>query len=88
MWMIRYLKSTQKDAQQLDPQIRKRIKEFMEQRVAKLENPRRLGEPLKGQLADLWRYRVGSYRIICELRDQELVVIVIRIGHRKNVYKK
>ena len=88
MWMIRYLKSTQKDAQQLDPQIRKRIKEFMEQRVAKLENPRQFGEPLKGQLADLWRYRVGSYRIICELRDQELVVIVIRIGHRKNVYKK
>ena len=88
MWMIRYLKSTQKDAQQLDPQIRKRIKEFMEQRVAQLENPRQLGEPLKGQLADLWRYRVGSYRIICELRDQELVVIVIRIGHRKNVYKK
>ena len=55
MWMIRYLKSTQKDAQQLDPQIRKRIKEFMEQRVAKLENPRQLGEPLKGQLAEIGR---------------------------------
>jgi len=87
MWMIKYLKSARKDVQKIDPQIRKQIREYLEQRIARLENPRQLGEPLKGQLTKLWRYRVGDYRIVCELRDHELIVIVVRIGHRKNVYK-
>ncbi|EFI33440.1 addiction module toxin, RelE/StbE family [Desulfonatronospira thiodismutans ASO3-1] len=85
MWTIKYLKSARKDVQKIDPQIRKRVREYLEQRIARLENPRQLGEPLKGQLTKLWRYRVGDYRIVCELRDHEL--IVVRIGHRKNVYK-
>ena len=88
MWMIEYLKSAQKDVQKLDPQIRVRIREYLEQRIARLKDPRQLAEPLKGQLTKLWRYRVGDYRIVCELRDDELIVIVVRIGHRKNVYKK
>jgi mRNA interferase RelE/StbE len=59
----------------------------MEQRVAGLDDPRQLGEPLKGQWASLWRYRVGDYRVVCELRDQELVILVVRLGHRKDVYR-
>ena len=86
-WTIRYLKSARKEARKIDPQDRERIRDYMEQRVAGLEDPRQLREPLKGHLASLWRYRVGDYRVICELRDQELVILVIRLGHRKDVYR-
>ena len=87
MWTINYLRSVLKEAKKLDPEIREKIRKYLEQRVSIMEDPRQLGETLKGKLAELWRYRVGDYRIICELRDHELVVIVIRIGHRKNVYR-
>ena len=89
MWTIRYLKSARKEVQKLDPHIRERIRKYLEQRVAILEEPRQLGEPLKGQLAKLWRYRVGDFRIVCELRDgdRELIVLVVRIGHRKKFIK-
>jgi mRNA interferase RelE/StbE len=87
MWKIRYLRSARKDAKKIDPHIREKIRGYLEQRVASLDDPRQLGEPLKGQLAKLWRYRIGDYRIICEFRNNELIVIVIRIGHRRNVYK-
>ena len=87
MWTIRYLRSARKEAQKLAPPTRERIKKYLEQGVARQEDPRQLGEPLKGQLARLWRYRVGDYRIICELRDKEFIVLIIQIGHRKDVYK-
>jgi mRNA interferase RelE/StbE len=51
------------------------------------KNPRQLGKALKGQLSTLWRYRVGDYRVVCALRDEVLVVLVVRIGHRKWVYR-
>ena len=86
-WTIRYLKSARKEAQKIDSKARERIREYLEQRVAGLEDPRQLGEPLKGQFASLWRYRIGDYRVICELRDHELVVLVVRLGHRKEVYR-
>ena len=86
-WTIRYLKSARKEAQKIDPQARERIREYVEQRVAKLDYPWQLGEPLKGQWASFWRYRVGDYRVICELRDQELVILVVRLGHQKDVYR-
>jgi mRNA interferase RelE/StbE len=71
----------------IDPAARQRIREYLEQRVANLSDPRQLGNPLKGELASLWRYRVGDYRLICELRDEVLVVLVVRIGHRREVYR-
>lgn len=86
-WRIEYLKSARKDVERLDRQVRHRIRDYLEQRVAALDDPRELGKPLKGQLATLWRYRVGSHRVICELRDHEVVVLVVRVGHRKDVYE-
>jgi mRNA interferase RelE/StbE len=60
----------------------------MENRVAKLDDPRSIGQPLQGpQFADLWRYRVGDYRIICEIQDKKIVVLVLGIGHRREVYR-
>ncbi|MFN8011203.1 MAG: type II toxin-antitoxin system RelE/ParE family toxin [Holophagaceae bacterium] len=87
-WTIEYLASARKDARKLDPAARARIREFLEGRVAALENPRELGETLHGPvLGHLWKYRVGDYRIICRVEDAVLLVLVIRLGHRRDVYR-
>ncbi|WP_163578161.1 type II toxin-antitoxin system RelE family toxin [Halomonas faecis] len=85
-WSIEYLASARKSFRKLDPQQRRRIRAYLEERVLSLPDPRQLGKPLKGELAQLWRYRVGDYRIICQLNDDRLVVLVVRAAHRKNVY--
>ncbi|WP_018880435.1 MULTISPECIES: type II toxin-antitoxin system RelE/ParE family toxin [unclassified Thioalkalivibrio] len=85
-WRIEYAHSTRKAVQKLDRKARQRIRQYLEERVAHLDDPRELGKPLKGRFTQLWRYRVGGYRVICELRDESLVVLVVRIGHRKEVY--
>ncbi len=66
----------------------KRIRDFLRHRLSTLEDPRQTGKALQGsRLGDLWRYRVGDYRIICELQDHRLVVLVISIGHRRDIYR-
>jgi mRNA interferase RelE/StbE len=72
----------------IDKQQRKRIKEYLEKHVAHSINPRRIGKLLKGSHSELSRYRVGKYRIICEIDDISITILVIRIGHRKDVYRK
>ena len=57
-------------------------------KLPNVENPRSYGSPLTGKLKGLWRYRVGNYRLICELKDQELVILIVMLGHRKQIYKK
>ena len=59
----------------------------MDERIAVLENPRNNGKALTGQLGGLWRYRVGDYRIICDIKDEELYVLVVKIGNRRDVYR-
>ncbi|WP_198007366.1 type II toxin-antitoxin system RelE family toxin [Nitrococcus mobilis] len=63
------------------------MRDFLEQRVASLDNPRRIGKSPTGKYSVLWRYRVGNYRVICELQGEALVVLVVRIGHRKPAYR-
>lgn len=86
-WRIEYARSAQKAVKKLDPPTQQRIRDYLERRVASLSDPRELGDPLKGQLAGLWRYRVGDYRVVCQLNDDALVVLVLRIGHRRHVYR-
>lgn len=86
-WTIEYIKSAQKTVRKIDPQTRQRIREYLEERVALLDDPRQLGKPLSGQLSEFWRYRIGDHRVICELQDEKLVVLVVRVGHRKEIYK-
>lgn len=74
-------------AKKLDQGAAQRIRDYLRQRLEPLDDPRALGAPLKGELTGLWRYRVGDYRLICELRDNELVVLVIRISHRRAAYR-
>ncbi len=85
-WVYRIDERALKELSKLDRQAQRKILSYLDQRVAGRSNPRDFGKPLKAQLAGLWRYRVGDYRIICQLQDQELVVLVVAVGHRKNVY--
>ena len=87
-WTIVYLASVRKDIRRIDPVVRPRIRSFLEERVASLEDPRSLGEALKGsELGAFWKFRVGDYRIICSLEDAVLTVLVVRIGNRRDVYR-
>ena len=72
----------------LDPQHPRRILKFLQDRVAKLDDPRSIGEALHGsRLGEFWKYRVGDYRLICKIEDDRLVVLVLRVGHRREIYR-
>jgi mRNA interferase RelE/StbE len=72
----------------LDAQQAKRILKFLRERVAKLDDPRSIGGALHGsRLGEFWKYRVGDYRLICKIEDDRLVVLVLRVGHRKEIYR-
>lgn len=86
-WRIEYLTTAVKAMRRLDPPTRRRIRDYLEDRIANLDDPRTSGEPLAGSLAGLRRYRVGDYRIICEIQEARLVVLVLKIGHRREVYR-
>lgn len=86
-WTIRYRKSTRKFVEKLDPKQRRRIHDLLEVRLANLQDVRSIGKALQGpDYEDKWRYRVGDYRIVREIRDREPVVLVFEIGNRKNIY--
>jgi mRNA interferase RelE/StbE len=85
--IIEYTDAARKQLRKLDRTAAQRIYRYLSERVAPLDDPRRLGKPLSGPLGELWRYRVGDYRIIAELRHNMLTVLVLRVGHRRDVYK-
>jgi mRNA interferase RelE/StbE len=78
-----------KDLKKLDRPVQQRLVGFLRLRVATLENPREIGEPLSGvKLGNYWKYRVGDWRIICDIQDARIVVRVLRIGNRREVYRR
>jgi mRNA interferase RelE/StbE len=85
-WQINIEDSAFKELSKLDKQTQKIILRYLRDRVAVSDNPRHFGQPLRSNLAGLWKYRVGSYRIICSINDSELTVLVLRVGHRRQVY--
>ncbi|HPE71595.1 MAG TPA: type II toxin-antitoxin system RelE/ParE family toxin [Candidatus Competibacter sp.] len=88
-WKIELAPAAIRELDQLDPPIARRILGFLHKRIAPLENPRSIGEALKGpKLGDFWKYRVGDYRIITSIEDNALLILVVRIGNRKEVYRK
>ena len=87
-WQIELSALGQKNIAQLDPQTRQRVLKFLQQRVATLDNPRSIGEALKGsRFGGRWKYRVGDHRIIADIQDQRVCILVVRIGNRRDVYK-
>ena len=87
-WTIEFDAAAQREFDKLDKPIALRISRLLHQRLARLEDPRQIGERLHGALGDYWKYRVGDYRIICSLENDSLVVLVLSIGHRREIYKR
>ncbi len=86
-WKIRLANTAKKILSKLDPSEARRIIDFLRERIEPIEDPRSIGKALSGRLGTFWRYRVGDYRIICDIRDRELLILVLRIGNRKDVYR-
>jgi mRNA interferase RelE/StbE len=87
-WTIRYDEGALADLKKLDRQIQREILDYMKKRIGPAEDTRTFGKPLRHSKFGLWRYRVRDYRIICELRDAELRVLVVAVGHRSAVYER
>ncbi|THV22915.1 type II toxin-antitoxin system RelE family toxin [Peteryoungia ipomoeae] len=88
-WRIEFERSAERELDKLGPEAIRRILNFLHKRIAPLEDPRSIGEALKGaELGVFWKYRVGDYRIIADIRDREVVIMVIRIGNRRDVYRR
>ncbi len=85
-WRIELSGKAAKALEKLDRDDAQRILVFLRERLAKEANPRRLGKPLQGTL-EFWRYRVGDYRLLCTIEDERITVVVLRIGHRREVYR-
>ncbi len=87
-WKLELDPVAERELDKLDPPIARRILSFLYTRVAKLEDPRSIGDALKGaELGSFWKYRVGDYRIIASIEDDILRILVVRIGDRKDVYR-
>jgi mRNA interferase RelE/StbE len=88
VWKIELDPAAEWELDKLDPPVAKRILRFLYGRVAALDDPRSIGDALKGsRLGELWKYRVGDYRIIADIEDGALKILVIKIGNRREVYR-
>jgi len=86
-WTIDYTQTALNQLRKLDKQSARRILDFMDERVSLREDPRSTGKALTGPLGGLWRYRVGDFRVICEIQDGALRVLVLELGNRREVYR-
>ena len=86
-WRIEFLPAAEKDLAKLGRAEAKRIIETLKTRIAPLDDPRRLGTALTGELGGLWRWRIGDYRVIARIEDERITILVVRIGHRREVYR-
>lgn len=87
-WRIEFDPDSAKELRKLDRPVQQRLLGFLRLRVAPLEDPRSIGEALAGaRLGSFWKYRVGDWRLICDLQDERIVVRVLRVGHRREAYR-
>jgi mRNA interferase RelE/StbE len=86
-WRIEITRTATKQITKLGQQAQKSILRFLRGRLAGTDNPRQWGRALQGEKRGLWRYRVGDYRLICDIQDQKITILVLELGHRKEVYR-
>ena len=86
-WTIDYTDTARSQLRKLDRNTARRIMNYMDERVAASDDPRDVGQVLTGPLGGLWRYRVGSCRVVCDVQDDALRVLVVRVGRRDKVYR-
>ena len=88
-WRIELARAAAKELSKLDRAAARRILGFLHERLAPREDPRSLGEPLRGsELGELWKYRIGDFRVIAAIRDAEVLILVVRVGRRDKVYRR
>jgi len=85
-WRIEFAAEAFKEFACLDRQVQERIRRYLRERLVPCDNPRAFGEPLRRNLTGLWKYRVGDYRLVAEIQDEMILILVLRIGHRRKVY--
>jgi mRNA interferase RelE/StbE len=87
-WTIELSDDARRDLRKLDAQHARRVLNFLHERAAGQENPRKMGKPLHGsRRGEYWRYRTGDYRILCRIEDDRLVVLAVTAAHRKDIYR-
>jgi mRNA interferase RelE/StbE len=86
-WRIEITRTATRQITKLDRRAQEEIMRFLRERLSSAENPRQWGRALQGENRGLWRYRVGDYRIICEIKDKEITILILERGHRKDVYR-
>lgn len=84
---ISYTKGFLKEFKKLDRYTKRMVLSWINNHLANCENPRATGKQLKGNYAGQWRYRIGDYRLICEIHDDEFIILALNIGHRSKIYK-
>ena len=87
-WKIKISTTATKQLKKLDKNAKQRIITFLRDKIECTNNPRIYGKALKGEKADLWRYRVGDYRLICHICDNSITVLVLAVGHQKEIYRR
>ncbi len=85
-WDYSFTSKARKELKKLGHEPARKIIEFLDERVLENNNPREFGKALKGELNEYWRYRVGNYRILCEIIDNRCIVLVVKTAHRRDVY--
>ena len=86
-WIVKFENAAAKELRKLDKQIQQEVLRYFREYIATDQDPRRFGKPLAHDLKGLWRYRIRDYRMICHIKNNELIVLVLRVGHRKEIYK-
>ncbi len=87
IWKVEFDNKAAKELRKLDKQAQKTILKYLRTRIATDENPRRFGKPLSKALSGLWRYRIQKYRLICNIEDKNIIVLILHVGHRRKVYR-
>jgi len=87
IYELKYEARAVKQIKKLDPATRNLIKSWIEKNLLNTDNPRQHGKGLTGSLSQYWRYRVGDYRILAEINDAEIIIIIVEIGHRRDIYR-
>lgn len=87
-WTVEVAPTAERQLRKLDRQVAKRILDWLDDRIDGCKSPRHFGEALKGGSTGLWRYRIGDYRVICDIEDGRLVVLALAIGHRREIYRR
>ena len=86
-WNVEWDDRARRELRQLDRQVQRTILRYFSERIATDDDPRRFGKPLRHELQGLWRYRIGDYRAVCQIENDQLVVLVLAVNHRRQVYR-